>query len=70
MVTVTPKTAARYLVGRTVAKVEVVECEDTSGGRVWSVERLHFTDGSQICFSVSELPSEYAVTAKRWRRWP
>lgn len=45
---------ARDIVGKTVARVEQVPMTASWGGRVYSVERIHFTDGSFVALMTVE----------------
>jgi hypothetical protein len=68
----TQKIANRYLVGRRIVAVEVVEinAESTNGGigPASHVERITLDDGSSITFSTVELICDYACEAQRHPR--
>lgn len=66
-VRITAKTARRYMVGKTIASVEVVPMTSTAGRPAHSVETIVFTDGSVLVVSTTECPSEYATEMMRYR---
>jgi len=68
MIGITTQTLAdRYLVGRTIARVEVVRMEDPQGRTSTHLAEVVFTDGSSVRLSVAELEYDYAVTATRFK---
>lgn len=52
---------ARDIIGRTVERVEQVRRSTNCDTTVYSVEYIHFTDGSYIGLHVAELEADYAV---------
>ncbi len=62
MVISTPKSAARYLLGRTIVAVDLNEFEDDEGGKCTDPV-IVLDNGSQLRFVVQEAPGvgEYGV---------
>lgn len=66
-VPITPKTAGRYLVGRTITAVSVESVTGKTGRPSHHVSALTLDDGTRILLSVEELEGEYAVVMTRYR---
>lgn len=63
---ITPKTAARYLVGRTIVHVGVERMESEHHEPAWHISKLALDDGSVVMLDVAEQETEYAVTGLRF----
>lgn len=65
MITLGPKTAQRYLVGRTIVSVEVQVCKGQSGKNVHDVTKIVFDDGSAVLLNVHVLEDGNATEMLR-----